>query len=96
VDDGAVNESHAGRIVAARIHGRAASGHGTLALAERTKLSSQGVLINPPMHFFRDLVLLSDGLQCYTQSSPELSAILLRQGRAGEIAKTQRPCVCMP
>jgi len=31
-----------------------------------------------------------------TRRVPQMSAILLHQGQAGEIAKIQLPCVCMP
>jgi hypothetical protein len=57
------------RIVAVRIHGRAVPAHGTPALAERIKLSSQGVLISYRCIAFGIGYSLSDGLQCYTQSS---------------------------
>jgi hypothetical protein len=44
------------RIVAARIHGRFASAHGAEALADSTKLSSQGVFIDIRMPQHSDLV----------------------------------------
>ena len=57
VDDIAVNERHArAQNRCRKIQGRAASALGTLVLADRSRTSSQGVLINLPMLCSRLLI----------------------------------------
>jgi hypothetical protein len=60
------------------------------------KLRSNGI---PSRHVIRQQLfptLSPDSIRNAARRVPQLSAILLHRGQAGEIAKTQLPCVYIP